>query len=191
MPVIVKTIKVGPLETNCYVISCEFTGHTFIIDPGDNPKVISNYIYRNEFIPKAIILTHGHPDHTGAVKLLHGELAVPVYMHRADIEILKLAGIETIDKYLFHGNNIDLGREKFTIIHTPGHTPGSICILGNGILFSGDTLFKGGVGRTDLPGGSNEELENSIRNRLFILPPETIVYPGHGPETTIGDEAVG
>lgn len=181
MALIIKKIVVGPLEVNCYIVSCEVTGHTFVIDPGDNPKAIMNYIYRNEFIPKLIILTHGHPDHTSGVKTIRGELGVPVAIHKLD-------EIDDAGRYLVDREILELGREKLTVIHTPGHTPGSVCLSGEGVLFSGDTLFKDGVGRTDLPGGSWEELENSLKKRIFVLPAETVVYPGHGPDTTIGDE---
>ncbi len=188
MALIIKTIKVGILETNCYIISCEVSGNTFIIDPGDNPRSIVNYISRNEFIPKAIILTHGHADHLGALKILKGELNLDLFMHRDDLPMLKAAGIDSVDKYLVDGDVLELGREKLKVIYTPGHSKGSICLLGDGVLFSGDTLFMSGVGRTDLAGGSILELENSLRNKLFILPSETIVYPGHGSFTTIGNE---
>lgn len=187
MALIIKKIIVGPLETNCYIVSCEYTGHTFVIDPGDSSKAIVNYIYRNEFIPKAIILTHGHPDHIGGLKMIKGELGVPVMIHRMDSEYL----CQPANAYLIDREYLDLGRERLTVIHTPGHTPGSVCIHSKGILFSGDTLFNAGVGRTDLPGGSCKELEDSLRNKILVLPPDTVVYPGHGPETTIGNEISG
>lgn len=190
MPFVVKKIAVGQLDTNCYVISCETTGNTFIVDPGDNPNAISNYILRNEFIPKAIVLTHGHPDHTGAVKVLKGQFGIPVMLHQGDIYMLKLINMDKVDRYLVDKELLELGREKLTVIHTPGHTPGSVCVLGDKILFSGDTLFKNGVGRTDLPGGSGKELEDSLKNKIFILPHNTVVYPGHGMETTIGGEVL-
>lgn len=185
MALIIKKIVVGPIQTNCYIVSCEISGHTFIIDPGDSPKRIINYIRRDEFIPRGIILTHGHPDHTGGVKVLRGELGIPVMLHPNDSQMLEAQGI---DKYLIHGEFLDLGRSRFLVIHTPGHTPGSVCIYGESILFSGDTLFKDGVGRTDLPGGSAQELEDSLKNKIFVLPPKTKVYPGHGPETVISEE---
>lgn len=188
MSLIIKKVEVGPLATNCYIVSCEVTGHTFIIDPGDNPKVIVDYIFRNELVPKSIILTHGHYDHIGAVKAILGELNVNLMIHSADKPMLAFSRIKEVDKYLIDKEILELGREKFNVIHTPGHTAGSVCIYRTGILFSGDTLFKDGVGRTDLPGGSYEDLENSLKNKLFLLPLDTIVYPGHGPETTIGEE---
>lgn len=188
MSLIIKKITVGPLDTNCYIVSCEYTGQTFVIDPGNNPKGILNYIHRNEFTPKAVLLTHGHPDHIGGVKIISGELRVPVMIHRDDADMLKFVNIDTTNRYLVDRELLELGRDRLTIIHTPGHTPGGVCILGEGILFSGDTLFKDGVGRTDLPGGASKELEGSLKNKIFILQPKTKVYPGHGPETTIGDE---
>jgi len=190
MPLIIKQIPVGPLETNCYLVSCENTGFTFIIDPGDSPKIIINYLYRNEFIPKAVILTHGHYDHIGGLKIIKGELNIPLMMHKADLFMLKDYGISAAEKYLNDGDVLDLGREKLSVIHTPGHTKGGICLKGDGVLFSGDTLFRNGVGRTDLPGGSEQELVDSLNNKLFVLSDETIVYPGHGPETTIKHEKI-
>jgi len=188
MPAIIKKITVGSLSTNCYITSCEHTGNTFIIDPGDDPQPIINYIFRNEFIPKGIILTHGHPDHTGAVKVIKGELNAPLRINQKDVFMLAPAGIKQVEGYLTDGEILPLGRLEFSVIHTPGHSPGSVCIYGEGVLFSGDTLFRHGVGRTDLPGGSPEELEDSLGNKVLVLPGETIVYPGHGPETTIGNE---
>ena len=190
MALIIQKFVVGLLQTNCYLVSCEITGHTFVIDPGDSPRRIIDYIRRNEFIPKGILLTHGHPDHTGGTKILRNELGVPVMIHPKDSQMLRLIGIETADKYLVHGEFLDLGRIRFLMIHAPGHTPGSVCVYFSeqNVLFSGDTLFKGGVGRTDLPGGQAKQLEDSLKNRVLGLPPDTEVYPGHGPETVISKE---
>lgn len=187
MALIIQRIAMGLLQTNCYIISCENSGHTIIIDPGDDPKKIIDYIQRNEFIPKGMILTHGHYDHIGGVNILKG-LAIPLMMNREDEVMLQLKDVKKVDRYLKDGELFDLGREKLKIIHTPGHSRGGICIYSKPYLFAGDTLFKDGVGRTDLPGGSSSELDDSIRNKLFILPKDTIVYPGHGPKTTIGSE---
>lgn len=188
MALCIKKLIVGPLETNCYIVSCEISGNTFVIDPGASPKRIIDYIKRNEFVPKGILLTHGHPDHTGGVKMLRGELGAPIMIHPEDEEMLKLTEIEAADKYLVNGEFLSLGRSRFLIIHTPGHTPGSICIYEEPVLFSGDTLFCNGVGRTDLVGGSAEKLEDSLKNKILKLPPNVKVYPGHGPETIISRE---
>lgn len=191
MALIIHKFVVGPLATNCYLVSCEYTGFTNIIDPGDNPAAIINYLRRNEFIPQRIILTHGHPDHGGAVRDLRNQLGLKVMIHPADKFMLAPVGIPEADRHLTPGEFLPLGRSKFLVIHTPGHSPGSICLQTERILFSGDTLFKDGVGRTDLPGGSWAQLQESLTNKLFILSPETKVYPGHGPETTIGYESSG
>lgn len=190
MSLIIKKIVLGSLSTNCYILSCENSGNTFIIDPEENPKPIIDYIFRNEFVPKGIILTHGHPDHLKGVKTLKGELGIWLAMHTDDVPMAKLMRINTIDKILKDGDILNLGRPQFKVIHTPGHSPGSICLYGEGVLFSGDTLFNSGVGRTDLPGGSSQALEESLINKIFTLPDETIVYPGHGPETTIAREKI-
>ncbi len=188
MALIVRKFVVGSLATNCYVVSCENTGFTYIIDPGDNAAGIINYLRRNEFIPKGIILTHGHLDHGGAVRDLRNQLRLRLMIHSADTFMLAPMGIPAADEHLVPGEFLPLGRDKLLVIHTPGHSPGSVCLHTGMKLFSGDTLFKDGVGRTDLPGGSWPQLQASLADRLFTLPPATEVYPGHGPSTTIGRE---
>lgn len=188
MGLLIERIVIGPLQTNCYIISCEISGNSFIIDPGDEAVKISNFIRRNEFIPKGILLTHAHSDHIGGVKIIRNGFNVPLMAHPDDVNRLISANLDPIDRYLVDGEFLNLGQESILVIHTPGHSPGSVCLYRKPFLFSGDTLFKEGIGRTDLPGGSYEQIENSIRNKLFSLPDDTIVYPGHGPETTIGDE---
>lgn len=193
MALLLDRIIVGWLQTNCYIVTCEVTGFTFIIDPGDNPHAISSYLLRNTLYPKGIILTHAHPDHIGGVDMLLSEFRMDLMLHPEEIQQYETVGKRKVTRFLFDGMLLQLGRCKFRIIHTPGHTPGSVCIYGapedigetTPILFSGDTLFKDGVGRTDLPGGSMKELENSLIKKVFTLSGETCVYPGHGESTTI------
>lgn len=184
----IDKLQVGPLATNCYFISCPETKKTIIVDPGWAPQQIKEYLQRQGYLPQAIVLTHGHADHIGAVEVLRQELSVPVMIHEADKHMLAVLGVGDVDRYLIANESLLLHKTKFMIIHTPGHTPGGICLYCVPVLFSGDTLFQNGVGRTDLPGGSWPSLELSIKNVLFKLPPETKVYPGHGPSTTISDE---
>ncbi len=194
-----KTIQVGALETNCYVIFNE-ENFAIILDPGGEGEKISLFIEEKKLRPLMIINTHGHADHCGANKLLKEKYSIPILLHRDDIEILNSFENQFIfplmggnpspnpDKFLKDGDFIEFGETSLKIIHTPGHTPGSISIFADGILFSGDLIFSGSVGRTDLPGGSWNQLINSIRNKILTLPDETIILPGHGPSTTVKEE---
>lgn len=194
-----EVIKVGALETNCYLI-LDRDRNSIIIDPGGEPEKICQFIKNKNLRPLMIINTHGHADHCGGNKFLKERYSIPVLMHEADIEILNSFESKFIfplmkgssppvpDKFLKDGQLIEFGESILKILHTPGHTPGSICILTNGILFSGDLIFSGSVGRTDFPGGSWSELINSIKNKVLTLPDETIILPGHGPSTTVGEE---
>jgi hydroxyacylglutathione hydrolase len=200
-----KTMKcenliVGPLETNCCFVYCERTQECVIFDPGAEPGKIIQAIAAKSLKPVAVVNTHGHIDHIGANREIKERFDIPLSIHQADapmlrgshqLELALLLGASESpepDAFLKEGDNVNFGEDRLKVIHTPGHSPGSLSFLGDGFLLSGDTLFWGGVGRTDLPGGSWEELEASIRIKIFTLPDETIIFPGHGPLTTVKQE---
>ena len=199
---ILRKLEVGLFASNCYIVGSEANREGMIIDPGDEAQQILSRVKELELDIKYIILTHGHIDHIGALKEIKEATGAQVAIHTDDVRTLKQKLLSIFlgirhrsppppDWLLEDGDTISLGNLKFTVLHTPGHTPGGICLLGEGVLFSGDTLFNYGVGRADLPGGSYSQLIDSIRNRLMVLPDEVAVYPGHGPETTIGAERRG
>ena len=201
---IVRKLEVGPFASNCYIIGSEADREGMIIDPGDEAKLILSEVKDLGLDIKVIALTHGHIDHIGALKEVKEATGAQVAIHTDDVRVLKdrflsiFLGIRRRsppppDRLLNDGDTISVGGLKFTVIHTPGHSQGSICLLGEGVLFSGDTLFNYGVGRSDLPGsGSNHnQLIDSIQRRLLVLEDDIKVYPGHGPETTIGAERRG
>jgi len=195
-----ETIVVGPLDTNCYLLICEETKKCAVIDPGAEPDEIIRNIIERGLEPVVILNTHGHVDHIGANKDIKDRFPVPLRIHQADLpmmhglmasEISSWMGAKASpepDGYLQEGDRITVGNASIEVLHTPGHSPGSVSLLGEGVLFSGDTLFCGGVGRTDLPGGSWPELESSIRDKILPLDDELLVLPGHGPSSTIGRE---
>jgi len=187
--VIVKRLIVGPFAANCYIVGSEATKEGMIIDPGDEAGQILKSVKDCQLDIKFVVVTHGHIDHVSAVKEVREATGAEVCIHSADAQFLQrqLAA----DRLLKGGDNINVGDLHFLVLHTPGHTPGGICLLGQGVVFTGDTLFNYGIGRTDLPGGSHNQLMNSIHTKLMVLPDDTIVYPGHGPETTIGTERRG
>ncbi len=184
MNYVLDKIIVGQLFTNCYLLTEAESGHCAIIDPGADYKRIKGLIDSKKLTPSFIINTHGHPDHIMA----NSQFGLPVYIHKNDAGFLSAPGRNLLIK---DKDKIKLGNLTIEVIHTPGHTPGGISLFYNGILFSGDTLFAGGVGRTDLPGGSMQQLMSSIKEKLFKLPDDTKVYPGHGEETTIAREKAG
>ena len=203
---ILKKLVVGPFAANCYIIGSELTKEGMIIDPGDEAGEILKSVRDGQLDIKFIVLTHGHIDHVGAVKEVKEVTGAEVCVHTDDAKSISgqegqlisrlVSGLSysappSPDRLLKGGDSIDLGDLHLGVLHTPGHTPGGICLLGNGVLFTGDTLFNCGIGRTDLPGGSYSQLMNSLHTKLMILPDSTIVYPGHGPETTIGAECGG
>jgi hydroxyacylglutathione hydrolase len=196
----IKTLAVGPLETNCYIVSDEATREALIIDPGDEPDRIVDFAEGLKV--RYIVLTHAHFDHAGAVPELKEATGALIALHPGEraayfhvSEQAALWGFDAgampePDVILAEGDEIKFGNASLRVLHTPGHSAGGICLLGEGAVFTGDTLFMGSVGRTDFTGGSPEQLRDSFR-RLMGLPPETMVLPGHGPATTIGRERTG
>ena len=195
----IDTIVVGKLQTNCYIVQSK--GQATIVDAGDEPERIMRFVKDIKATPTSIIATHTHFDHVLGVDAIRKALKIPFLIHRDDLPMLKsmqsrvrqFMGFEVappprVDGYLRDGDDINVGDEKIRIIHTPGHSPGSISLNGNGYVLTGDALFNQSIGRTDLPGGDLKTLIDSINEKLFKLGDDTIVYPGHGPETTIGDE---
>lgn len=195
-----KIIIVGGLETNCYLVFDEETRDCAIVDPGAEAEKIYPVVAEEELHPVLILNTHGHVDHIGANRDMKDHFNVPLLIHSADrdlaskmqhLELSLFLGAQDSpppDRLLADGDSVAIGRGALEVLHTPGHTPGSICLRGTGFLLSGDTLFFEGVGRTDLPGGDQRQLEVSIRDKIFVLPDDLVVLPGHGPLTTIGQE---
>jgi glyoxylase-like metal-dependent hydrolase (beta-lactamase superfamily II) len=196
----VKRIVVGPLASNCYLVRCSDNGEALVIDPGAEPEVILKQLEMEGLTLRYIINTHGHGDHIGANAALKELTGAAILIHAGDAPMLTSAvknlsawldgGIVSppADRTLADGDELRCGDIVFKVLATPGHTPGGISILGPGVVFTGDTLFQGSIGRTDFPGGSFTVLLKSIREKLLILPDETLVYPGHGPATSIGRE---
>jgi glyoxylase-like metal-dependent hydrolase (beta-lactamase superfamily II) len=186
---IIHTVRVGPIETNCYLVEDETTKEALIVDPGDEAEKILEVIKKNGLKPRYIVNTHGHFDHiTGNLKLKE-KTGAPVLSHELDAFLIALTLPLPPDNFLKDGDRLKVGRLTFTVIHTPGHTPGGICLYceKEKTLFSGDTLFYGTTGRTDLPYASEKDMGISFK-KLLTLPDETKVYPGHGQPTTIGQE---
>jgi hydroxyacylglutathione hydrolase len=202
---IIKMLVVGPLASNCYIVGSSATKQGMIIDPGADADTIMRTVQQTGLSISIIVITHAHMDHVGALREVQQKTNAQFAIHEAEkgfvfstpMRMLTSLGVSPIkspprpDRLLKDGDLIDLGDLHFEVLYTPGHSSGGICLLGHGVVFSGDTLFKLGIGRTDFPGMSHERLMKSIREKLMVLPDETIVYPGHGPATTIGDERRG
>lgn len=201
---IIEKLELMPFGTNCYIVGDESTNEAMIIDPGAEADTIMKKVESLGFDIKLIVLTHGHPDHIGALKQVKDATDAEVAIHPEDamyIERGHPGGVPGFgfpaqepvapDRLLKGGDSIDIGNLHFTVIHTPGHTQGGICLLGEGVIFTGDTLFNFGIGRYDMPGGNGHQLMDSIITKLMVLPDNTIAYPGHGPSTTIGEEREG
>ena len=202
---IVKTLVVGSFAANCYVVGSSSTMKGMIIDPGAEAATILRTVQQMGLSVSLIVLTHAHIDHVGAVRAVKEKTHAQFALHEAEkvlvfaspMRMLTALGLTPVksppqpDRLLKDDDRIDIDDLHFGVLHTPGHSTGGICLLGHGVVFSGDTLFKLGIGRTDFPGCSHERLIKSIQDKLMVLPDETIVYPGHGPSTTIGDERRG
>ena len=199
---VVEMLTVGPFQENCYVIGDEESGVGAIVDPGDEATRIVLTVERTGLEIARIIVTHAHIDHVGAVASLVDEYGCPVLMHEEAEAMLKVAPqqammmglrfgkVPTVDRHVGDDEVLEVGSLRLRSLYTPGHSPGHLAFYAEeqGIVFSGDTLFAGSVGRVDLPGGSMEVLMQSISERLLTLPDETRVLSGHGPETTISQE---
>jgi hydroxyacylglutathione hydrolase len=197
---IIKRLVVGYLSANCYIVGRESSGEGMVIDPGGNEREILQAITDSRLAIKTIVLTHGHSDHIAALYDIQDRTGAQVAIHIEDADFLEGRGSFSSqfgisyktphppDRLLREGDVIDCGGLPFTVIHTPGHTPGSICLLAGNMVFTGDTIFRRGIGTTLMPGSSRPQLLASIQSRLMVLPDDTIIYPGPGRETTIGDE---
>jgi hydroxyacylglutathione hydrolase len=199
---ILETFPVGPLHCNCTILGDEVTHEAMVVDPGDNIPEILSRLQKHGLTLRQIVVTHAHIDHVGGAAQLRKLTGAPVLMNKQDLALLGMMemqagwiGVPTPevappDASAEDGLAIGLAALPAEVIHTPGHTPGSICLLfpAQHLLLAGDTLFAGSIGRTDLPGGDGHQILRSLRDRLLVLPDATRVVPGHGPETTIGVE---
>jgi hydroxyacylglutathione hydrolase len=199
--VILYSIPVGITQTNCYVVGCEETHEGAVIDPGGNPKRILKTIEESGLAIRYVLNTHCHFDHMGANAAVVAATGAPLALHPAELPILQARGgaawfgvpvkeSPMPDVELEDGQTLEVGTLRFRVLHTPGHSPGGVTFYleEEGVAFDGDVLFQMGVGRTDLPGGDWDTLARSIREVLFTLPDDTILYSGHGPKTTVGRE---
>jgi hydroxyacylglutathione hydrolase len=180
----VRKLEVGPLGANCYILGSGGAGEGLVIDPGgDVPRILAE-LAKMKLKVRYVFLTHGHWDHTGGVGALKEATGAPVWIHPLDEGDLGMRA----DGRFFDGQKFELGKFTLTVLHTPGHTPGGVCFHAPGAVFTGDTLFAGSIGRTDLQGGSHRKLIASVTGKIFPLGDGLRVYPGHGPRSTIGAE---
>jgi glyoxylase-like metal-dependent hydrolase (beta-lactamase superfamily II) len=190
---LIETFTVGMLSTNCYVANSQQTKEAIIIDPGlefsSEVQKILDYITQGALKVKLIVNTHGHSDHISCDAIFQEKYNVPIYIHKYDAYSIERFNKSKFpaDVLLEDGSLIKFGGESLKVMHTPGHTPGSICLLGERLIFTGDTLFAGGIGRTDFPGGSVSDMRLSLQ-KLMRLPGYLLIYPGHGAASIMGEE---
>ncbi len=197
---IVIRLVVGPLEVNCYIVADEKTKDAVVIDPGDDAEEILKIIREKGLKVRYIVNTHAHFDHVGANARIKQTTGAQILLHQADAQLLRMSAEQAVmfgmkaassppaDRHVQDGDLIEAGEVSLKVLHTPGHSPGGICLAEQGIVFTGDALFEGSVGRSDLFGGDMKTLISAIKNKLMSLPDETRVFPGHGPHSTIGAE---
>jgi len=196
----IETFVTGPLETNTYLVADEKAGEALVIDPAGGVAPIVARLTELGVKLKAIVITHGHFDHVSGNRALAEATGAPILAHQsdanlfskaeetADFFLVKAENSPPPDRFLQEGDEVTVGAYSLRVVHTPGHSPGGITLAGDGKAFCGDLVFFGSVGRTDLPGGSQEILRESIRSKIATLPEDTVLYPGHGPETTVRRE---
>jgi glyoxylase-like metal-dependent hydrolase (beta-lactamase superfamily II) len=198
---ILRGIEVGPLATNCYIVGDDETKEAMVVDAGDDPDFILDHIKELGVKVLSLVNTHGHSDHIWGIKKLKDATGALFAIHEADVPILDARVLRAgswwgrdndpppaPDRLLHDGDTVRVGELAFTVLHTPGHTPGGICLLGHGVVFTGDTLFRESIGRYDFPGGNYAQLIASIKSKLVPLPDDIVVLPGHGPQSTMGHE---
>lgn len=197
-----EIIPVGPLRCNCSIIGDEGTREAMVIDPGDDINEVLALVGEHRLTVKQVVITHAHIDHVGGAMKLRQATGAPILLNQNDYALLKMLDVQAawvgmaspgtveIDQPLAEGDKLRAGSLEATVLHTPGHTEGSVCLYfpAQQKLIAGDTLFAGSIGRTDLPGGSFEKIMSSLHQRVLALPDNTVVIPGHGSLTTIGDE---
>jgi glyoxylase-like metal-dependent hydrolase (beta-lactamase superfamily II) len=200
---IVEHFPVGPLQCNCVIIGDETTKDAVVVDPGDEAERIFAALQKHGLTVRAVVATHAHIDHVGALANLKQLTGAPAMIHEADVPLyehlaeqagwlgVRTPQVTTLDRYLRDGDRVAVGAHVLDVLHTPGHSPGSLSFIVDDrspLVLAGDTLFAGSIGRTDLWGGSFAQIIDSIRHKLLTLPDEVVVVPGHGPRTTIGTE---
>lgn len=197
---IIERIHTGPLDVNCWIVGCRQTGECTVIDPGGDGPIICAKLKELKLKPVFVINTHGHFDHIGGNAYLIRSTSAKLLIHKADLPLLKDSRVHAQrwgmefedsplpDDFLSNNEKLTVGSVVVKILHTPGHSPGSISLLTGNHLFCGDLLFNSSIGRTDLPGGDYNQLMSSVKEKVFVLPDDTVIHPGHGPDTSVGNE---